>query len=71
MSSSDSSDSESHPYNKEKIIREVRNRPALWNRDIKEYRDRTAITELWTEVAKYVVSNWTSMSEEEKKNHGK
>ncbi|XP_050292752.1 uncharacterized protein LOC126733486 [Anthonomus grandis grandis] len=55
----------------ERIIVEVEKRPALYNKELKEYSDRNAKEKLWTEVCANVIPKWHELSGAERKDRGK
>ncbi|XP_050300090.1 uncharacterized protein LOC126738694 [Anthonomus grandis grandis] len=55
----------------ERIIVEVEKRPALYNKELKEYSDRNAKEKLWIEVCANVIPKWHEISGAERKDRGK
>lgn len=55
----------------ELLIREVEKRPALYNKELREYSDRNLKEKLWAEVCIQLFPNWNELSAKEKKNLGK
>jgi hypothetical protein len=54
-----------------KLICEVEKRPALCNKNTREYSDRNSKKKLWCEVWVSVVENWSELHAEEKTEKGK
>ena len=54
----------------EKLILEVERRPPLYNKQLKEYRDRNMKYKLWYEVYESVVTNWSELPAEQKSEKG-
>ncbi|XP_072948782.1 uncharacterized protein [Epargyreus clarus] len=52
------------------IISEVEKRPALYDKSLKQFRDRNIKARLWEEVYQHVCREWPRLSEAEKKNKG-
>lgn len=52
------------------LISEVEKRPALYNKQLKEYSDRNIKEKLWTEVCGKVIENWNDLTSKEKKHKG-
>ncbi|XP_045504383.1 transcription factor Adf-1-like [Colias croceus] len=52
------------------IIIEVEKRPALYDKSLKQYKDRNIKARLWQEVYQNVCREWTNLSEADKKNKG-
>lgn len=55
----------------EQLIKEVEKRPALYNKQLKEYSDRSIREKMWGEVCLLVVPNWTELAAKDKKIKGK
>jgi hypothetical protein len=55
----------------EKLICEVEKRPALYNKNVREYSDRNLKQKLWCEVWESVVESWSELPAEEKTEKGK
>lgn len=53
------------------LISEVEKRPALYNKELKEYSDRNVKEKLWAEVCAQVIPNWNDLPAREKKTRGK
>ncbi|KAG8324091.1 hypothetical protein J6590_100455 [Homalodisca vitripennis] len=52
------------------VMDEVEKRPALYNKQLKEYSDRNIKEKLWTEVCGKVIENWNDLTSKEKKHKG-
>ena len=50
----------------ELLIKEVEKRPALYNKQLKDYSDRTVREKMWGEVCIIVVPNWTELAAKDK-----
>lgn len=55
----------------ENLICTVQNRPALYNKSLKEYADRNEKTKLWNEVCEVMIPNWSDCTPEERTIKGK
>ena len=51
----------------ETLITEVEKRPPLYDFQLKEYSDKNIKEKLWREVCEAVVSDWNTLSPEDKK----
>jgi len=54
----------------EKLILEVKRRPPLYNKKLKEYSDRNLKDKLWYEVYESVDTNWSELAAEQKSEKG-
>lgn len=55
----------------ELLIKQIEKRPALYNKQLKEYSDRNVKEKLWAEVCLHVIPNWNELDAKEKKTKGK
>lgn len=55
----------------EVLIKEIEKRPALYNKQLKEYSDRNLKEKLWAEVSVQVIPNWNELAAKDKKTKGK
>lgn len=53
------------------LIKEIEKRPALFNKQLKEYSDRNVKEKLWAEVSTQVIQNWNELAAKDKKIKGK
>ena len=58
-------------FDTELLITEVEKRPPLYDFKLKEYSDKNIKERLWNEVCETVVSDWDTLSPEDKKEKGK
>ncbi|XP_055609759.1 uncharacterized protein LOC129756777 [Uranotaenia lowii] len=54
-----------------KLIQEVKLRPGLYNRSLKEYTDGNVKKYLWEEVCEALINDWHQLSTEDKSNIGR
>lgn len=54
----------------EELIDEVRKRPALYKKDLKQYSDINVKKKLWEEVCELLISNWGELNGNERKEQG-
>lgn len=54
----------------DRLINEIEKRPALYNKELKEYSDRNVKEKLRAEVCLHVCQNWNVLTGTEKKNKG-
>ncbi|XP_076061135.1 uncharacterized protein LOC143036960 isoform X1 [Oratosquilla oratoria] len=54
----------------ETLITEVEKRPPLYDFQLKEYSDKNIKEKLWSEACEAVVSDWNTLSPEDKKEKG-
>lgn len=53
------------------LIKEIEKRPALYNKQLKEYSDRNLKEKLWAEVSALVIPKWNELAAKDKKTEGK
>lgn len=53
------------------LINAVKERPALYDKTVKDYANRIVKRNLWSEVCAAVIEDWNTLSEEERKSKGK
>jgi len=58
-------------YDCEMLISEIEKRPALYDCSMKEYSDKNFKDRLWGEVCEAVVSGWSQLDDQEKREKGK
>ncbi|KAF5307867.1 hypothetical protein FQR65_LT18309 [Abscondita terminalis] len=51
----------------ELLIKEIERRPAIYNKQLKEYSDRNVKEKLWAEVCIQIFRNWNELAVKEKK----
>ncbi|KAJ8940994.1 hypothetical protein NQ314_010522 [Rhamnusium bicolor] len=54
----------------EQFIEEIKKRPALYKQSLKEVSDVDVKKKLWEEVCGAVVSKWSQLNSEDKRNQG-
>ncbi|KAI5646545.1 alcohol dehydrogenase transcription factor myb/SANT-like domain-containing protein [Phthorimaea operculella] len=75
MSSNDSDSDNANSSNDieidiDTLIVEVQNRPQIWDKSHKEYKDRIVKYKKWDEVCENVIDEWSSLSDKKKKQIG-
>lgn len=58
------------PFNTERLITEIQNRPCLWNINIDEYSNRVLKQSGWNEIAEILYNDWLHLEENIKTNRG-